>query len=63
MEHCPMEDETKGWQPPNREMAFAFEFHSIVRNLYSFSMISPKEFEKGLKILEMQINAYRKAAK
>lgn len=62
-EICPMSrtsDNRKLRQaPPNREVAFAFQLHDTTRNLLSFGMLDQATFDKGLRILESQINAYR----
>lgn len=49
--------------PPNREIAFCFQFHDTVINMWQAAHISHNDFLSVLERLETQIKCYRELIK
>ena len=62
---CPLNNEVKNkktrYEPQSRETAYCFQFHDMVRVLYSLSLLHDKEsFKKELNNLKSMINSYER---
>ena len=56
---CPLMDDKFKNNPPNKEVASCFQFHDIIRNMFSSAMLNDKDgFKFGIARMEKLIDSY-----